>query len=378
LEYTDFPKLNIRLSRLGMGCMRFPRIKDSSGNSIIDEPESIRMVQYAIENGVNYFDTAYFYSGSEEVLGKALEAGLRKKAFIATKSPVRIIKRPEDFDTYLIESLKKLKTEYIDFYLLHGLGSNSWEKVKKFKLLDKMDIAKKEGRIKYIGFSFHDNLELFKEIIDSYSWDMSQIQLNFIGEYYQAGLEGLKYAASKNIGMVIMEPLFGGILGENVQPDIIEKWDSSGIKRTPAEWAFKWIANFKESNVILSGVSNMEQLKEDIEIFGKAFPNSMTEKEKQTIDKVKKLYEKMLKVKCTGCSYCLPCPSGVSIPGIFTFYNRAFLGNSVSSKLGYKTWFCNSKEDASQCNECGQCEKACPQNINIINNLKIAHEYLTS
>ncbi len=248
MQYKKFPKLNIKVSRFGMGCMRFPKKKNGGGKSTIDEPESIKMIQHAVENGVNYFDTAYVYKDSEAILGKALNGGLREKVFIATKSPVRNVKKPEDFNIYLDEPLKRLKTGYIDFYLLHGIDKNSWEKVKKLKLLDKLDIAKKEGKIRYKAFSFHDELKLFKEIIDSYDWDMCQIQLNFMGEYYQAGVEGLKYASSKDIGVVIMEPLLGGILGENVPQDIVEKWDSSGIKRSPAEWAFRWLANFPEAD----------------------------------------------------------------------------------------------------------------------------------
>ena len=361
-----------------MGCMRFPKKNNSVGKSITDELESIKMIQYAVENGVNYFDTAYVYKDSEAILGKALNGCLREKVFIATKSPVSIVEKPEDFDIYLDEELKRLQTEYIDFYLLHGLNKDSWKKAKKLKLLDKLDIAKKEGKIIYRAFSFHDDLKLFKEIIDSYSWDMCQIQLNFMGQYYQAGMEGLKYAASKDNGVVIMEPLFGGLLGENVPLDIVEKWDNSGIKRTPAEWAFRWLANFPEATVILSGVSTMEQLKEDIEIFDNAFLNSMTEKEKQTVEEVKKLYERKLKVRCTGCSYCMPCPSGVNIPGVFWHYNSAFMGDPEVWKEGYKSWFCNHKMDASQCSECGQCEEACPQHITVIDKLKVAHKYLIS
>ena len=378
MQYIKFPKLNIKVSRFGMGCMRFPKKKNSSVKSIIDEVESIKMIQYAVENGVNYFDTAYTYQGSEAILGKALSGGLRSRAFIATKSPVPIVKKPEDFGIYLDEELKRLQTEYIDFYLLHGLDKDSWKKTKKLKLLDKLDIAKKEGKIKYRAFSFHDDLKLFKEIIDSYNWDMCQIQLNFMGEHYQAGVEGLKYAASKGIGVVIMEPLLGGLLGENVPLDIVEKWNNSGIKRAPAEWAFRWIANFPEATVLLSGVSTMEQLKEDIEIFDNAFPNSTTEKETQTFEEVKKLYERKIKVRCTGCSYCMPCPSGVNIPIVFLQYNSAFMGNPEVQKERYKSWLCNSKMDASQCNECDQCEEACPQHITIIDELKVAHKYLLS
>ena len=285
MQYVEFPTLGIKLSRFGMGCMRLPKITDSKDGSVIDEQEAIRMIKYAIENGINYFDTAHAYPGSEEVLGKALSGGLREKVMIATKSPVWNIKKTKDFDILLAEELKRLQTDHIDFYLLHGLGKKSWEKVKELGLLKKLDETKKKGITKYAAFSFHDDLKLFKEIIDSYPWDMCQIQLNFLQEDYQAGVEGLRYAASKGIGVVIMEPLQGGLLGENVSRDIIEKWDSSGIKRSPADWAFKWVSNFPEATVILSGVSTMDQLKENISIFENALPDSLTDRELKHIKK---------------------------------------------------------------------------------------------
>jgi len=378
MQYTIFPKINIKVSRFGMGCMRFPKKTNETGKSITDEQESIKMIQYAIENGVNYFDTAYVYKDSEATVGKALNGGLREKIFLATKCPVDKVNKREDFDTLLDESLKRLQTGYVDFYLLHGINKNCWENIKKFKLLDKLDNAKKEGKITYKAFSFHDDLELFKEIIDSNSWDMCQIQLNYIGERFQAGVEGLKYAASKGIGVVIMEPLLGGLLAENVPTDIVEKWGSSGIERTPAEWAFRWLANFPEVTIILSGVSTMEQLKENIKIFEKAFPNSITEKEVEAFKEVKKLYEQKIKVGCTGCSYCMPCPSGVNIPGVLWQHNSAYMNDPELLKEGYESWFCHNKMDASQCTECGQCEEKCPQHIAIIDELKAAHEYLKS
>jgi len=378
MQYKIFPKLNIKVSRFGMGCMRLPKKKDETGKRITDEQESIKMIRYAIENGVNYFDTAYVYKDSEATVGKALNGGLREKVFIATKCPIDRVKKQEDFDTLLDESLKRLQTGYIDFYLLHGLNKSCWKNIKKFNLLDKLDNAKKEGKIIYRAFSFHDDLELFKEIIDSYNWDMCQIQLNFMGENFQAGVEGLKYASSKGIGVVIMEPLLGGILAENVPPDIVEKWNSSGIKRTPAEWAFRWLANFPEVTIILSGVSNMGQLKENVKIFERVFPNLITEKEAKTFGEVKRLYEEKLKVRCTGCSYCMPCPSGVNIPGVLWQYNSAYMNDPELLKEGYESWFCHNRMDASQCIECGQCEEKCSQHIAIMDELKAAHEYLKS
>lgn len=376
MQYVKFPTLGINVSRFGMGCMRFPKAGDGKGKSITDEAESIKMVRYAVYNGVNYFDTAHVYGDSEKVLGKALSGGLRQKVIITTKSPVFKIKKPEEFEKILAEELERLQTDYIDFYLLHALDKRSLEKVKKFGLLEKLDRAKKDGKIKYAGFSFHDDKNLFKEIIDSYKWDMCQIQLNFMGEDYQAGVEGLKYAASKEIGVVIMEPLLGGLLGENVPQDIVDMWNQSGIIRTPAEWGFRWIANFPEAIVILSGVSTMEQLKEDIKIFEDALPNSLTQKEIGIYKEIKKLYDSKLKVGCTGCAYCMPCPSGVDIPAVFRHYNNTFMGDPAVQRERYRSWLCAGEMDASQCSGCGQCEEECPQHIPIIDKLKEAHEHM--
>ena len=376
MQQNKFPTLGIDVSRFGMGCMRVPKTIDSKGKSIIDEAESIKMARYAIGNGINYFDTAYAYGNNEKVLGKALSGGLREKVIIATKSPVFKIEKSEEFEKYLAEELKNLQTSYIDFYLLHGLDKKGWEKVKKFGLLEKLDRAKKDGRIKYRAFSFHDDIELFKEIIDSYKWDMCQIQLNFMGEDFQAGVEGLKYAASNGIGVVIMEPLLGGILGENVPQDIVDGWNQSGIVRTPADWAFRWLANFPEVTVVLSGVSTMGQLKENIKIFENALPNSLTQKEIETFEGIKKLYDSKLKVVCTGCAYCMPCPSEVNIPAVFIQYNNTSMGDPAVWKERYKSFLYANETDASQCTECGQCEEQCPQHIPIIDKLKEAHEHM--
>ena len=308
MQYVKFPKLNIEVSRFRMGCMRFPKTEDAKGKSVIDEAESIRMIRYAVNNGVNYFDTAYVYGDSEKILRKALSGGLREKVFIATKCPVgnKHVKGPGDFRDILAEEMERLRTDHIDFYLLHGLSTNSWEKVKKLGLLDQLDRAKKEKKIKYAGFSFHDNVWVFKDIIDSYPWDICQIQLNFRGDEYQAGVEGMKYEASKGIGVVIMEPLFGGLLGENVPQDIVDKWNSSGIIRPPAEWAFRWVADFPEVTVVLSGISTMGQLRENIRIFEDALPGSLTPEESRVYKKINKLYDSRIKVGCTGSAYCLP------------------------------------------------------------------------
>jgi len=234
------------------------------------------------------------------------------------------------------------------------------------------------GKIKYPGFSFHDELPVFKEIIDSYDWKMCQIQLNILDQDYQAGVEGMRYAASKGIPVVIMEPLKGGRLAHNVPEDVQALWDQAETKRSPVEWAFRWLYNFPEITVILSGVSTMEQLKDNIEIFSKAAPNSMDEKELELVQKVKALYDSKIKVGCTGCNYCVPCPSGVEIPRIFSLYNDySIYGGSEEFKEWYKNLMDEGK-DASNCVECGQCESECPQHISIIERLKEAHEVLTA
>lgn len=382
MYYREFGNLGFKISTFGIGCMRLPLLLQPDGStdpSKIDEDEAIKMIRYGIDNGVNYIDTAYGYHGgnSEIVTGKALKDGYREKVKLATKLPVWLANSYEDFGKLLDEQLAKLQVDYIDFYLLHALNKNSWEKVKDMGVLEFLDKAVEAGKIKHPGFSFHDELPVFKSIIDSYDWKMCQIQLNFLDENYQAGVEGLRYAGSKNIPVVIMEPLRGGRLARNIPEDILKVWDSYHIKRSPVEWAFRWLYNFPEVTVILSGVSTMEQLKENIEIFKNAAPNSMTEEELELVAQVKAIYESRTKVDCTACNYCMPCPSGVDIPRIFSLYNTASMFNEYAEQSKHYERLIEENKDASNCVECSQCEGACPQNIAIIDMLKEAHEALT-
>ncbi|NLX70834.1 MAG: aldo/keto reductase [Clostridiales bacterium] len=382
MYYREFGNLGFKISTFGIGCMRLPLLLQPDGStdpSKIDEDEAIKMIRYGIDNGVNYIDTAYGYHGgnSEIVTGKALKDGYREKVKLATKLPVWLANSYEDFGKLLDEQLAKLQVDYIDFYLLHALNKNSWEKVKDMGVLEFLDKAVEAGKIKHPGFSFHDELPVFKSIIDSYDWKMCQIQLNFLDENYQAGVEGLRYAGSKNIPVVIMEPLRGGRLARNIPEDILKVWNSYHIKRSPVEWAFRWLYNFPEVTVILSGVSTMEQLKENIEIFKNAAPNSMTEEELELVAQVKAIYESRTKVDCTACNYCMPCPSGVDIPRIFSLYNTASMFNEYAEQSKHYERLIEENKDASNCVECSQCEGACPQNIAIIDMLKEAHEALT-
>lgn len=279
MEYRNFSKFEKPVSLFGIGCMRLPTVKKGN-ETVIDEAEAIKMIRYGIDHGVNYIDTAYMYHGgqSEVVVGKALADGYREKVFLATKSPVWMVKEYDDFERLLNEQLQKLNTDYIDFYLLHALNKERWDFIKSINVFDFMEKARASGKIKYICFSFHDNYDAFIDIIDSYDWDMCQIQLNIMDMHEQATVKGLKHAGSKGIPVVIMEPLKGGKLAISATPEIEAIWSKADVKRTPIEWAFRWLYNFPEIAVILSGVSNMEQLKDNIRIFSDAKANCMTEK----------------------------------------------------------------------------------------------------
>jgi predicted aldo/keto reductase-like oxidoreductase len=377
VQNVKFGKTDLMVSRFGMGCMRFPKTKAVDGSEIIDEKETIKMIRYAVDNGVNYFDTAYTYPGSEVVLGKALKDIDRNKVIIASKLPVWKVQSYQDCFRFLDEELKSLQTDYIDVYLLHNLTQSYWDMVKDFEGIKFLNKALEQGKIRYIGFSFHDHFKLFKEIVDSNDWDMCQIQLNILDEDYQAGIKGLKYAASKGLPVVIMEPLKGGKLVQYIPDKVRRIWNESGGKRTPAEWCFRWLYNMPEVTVVLSGVSDMKQLKENIEIFQKAQENVMNREEIELIERVKNAYKSLAGVGCTGCNYCMPCPEGVNIPQIFDLYNESKIMEQIeNSRNGYKNMMSEENNDASKCIECGNCEAQCPQNIPIIGKLKEIHEFL--
>lgn len=375
--YRKFGRTGENVSILGFGCMRFPILDNDTKK--INEVEATKMLRYAIDNGVNYVDTAYGYHGemSELVTGRALQDGYREKVYLATKLPSWRINTREDMDKYLNEQLRKLQTDYIDFYLLHGLSKERWENFTANGVFDFLDSIKKDGRAKYVGFSFHDQVEVFKEIVDAYDWSFSQIQFSFLDRKNQAGEEGLIYAYKRGLGVIIMSPLRGGELTTEVSSDIQEIWDSAKIKRTPAAWGLRYVWDYPEVGLLLSGMSTLAQVKENIATASEGHSSSLSEKEKQIIGKVKKTYEaNKIRVNCTTCEYCLPCPAGVNIPGCFTHYNSAFaLDANIQEVRRQYNVFMQEEAKASNCVECGKCEDLCPQSISIIKELKKVEQF---
>jgi uncharacterized protein len=367
--YRKMPKNGDELSILGFGCMRLPVME----NGTIDEKRAISQVRYAIDHGVNYVDTAWPYhmGESEPFLGRALASGYREKVKIATKLPSWMIKSREDMDLFLNAQLEKLNTDHIDYYLIHSLVGALWDKVAKLDVADFLEKAKADGRIINAGFSFHGSEEDFKRIVDAYPWTFCQIQYNFLDEKNQAGTEGLEYAASRGLGVVIMEPLRGGNLARMVPPAIEEIWDEAKEKHTPSEWALRWIWNHPEVTVVLSGMNEETHIKENLAVADKAYPNSLTEAELRLVKKVEYKYRKLMKAGCTGCRYCMPCPEGVDIPACFEAYNNLHMfGNADGAKFMYVVGLSGALSGgkpgfASLCVQCGQCLKKCPQNLEI-------------
>ncbi len=368
--YRKFGPTEEMVSILSLGCMRLPTIDEEPKN--IDEEKAIEMIRYSVDNGVNYVDTAYPYHGgmSEYLVGKALGDGYRERVYLATKLPSWLIESRGDMDKYLNEQLERLRTEYIDFYLVHTLNQRYWKNLRENGLFEFLDSILEDGRVKYVGFSFHDEVELFKEIVDAYDWTFCQIQYNFIDEDYQAGKEGLKYAAEAGLGIVIMEPLRGGRLASRVPGEIMDVWNSAEIKRTPVEWALRYLWNYGEISTVLSGMSTLEQIKENINYADEGLSSSLKEEEKELIFKVSQMYKEKIKVNCTVCKYCLPCPVGVAIPSAFELYNDAMMFGSIEDEKKRYNMLIKEEARASKCVECGECEEVCPQNIPIREKLR--------
>jgi predicted aldo/keto reductase-like oxidoreductase len=374
--YRTMKKTGDSLSVLGFGCMRLPQKKGQPGTGRIDEARATRQIRHAIDRGVNYLDTGMLYhmGRSEPFLGQVLTDGYREKVKIATKLPPWSVRVPGDMEKILSAQIEKLRTDRIDYYLLHGIVGESWKKMTAFHALEFLDRAKRSGRILHAGFSFHGDLELFKEIVDSYDWEFCQIQYNYLDEKNQAGRSGLEYAAGKDLGVVIMEPLRGGNLAKKI-PAVDKIWQESAVQRTPAEWALRWVWNHPGVTVVLSGMNDEKQVEENLRIADEAHPDSLTPDELLLVHKAEETYRGLMRAGCTGCHYCMPCPAGVDIPTCFEFYNNlGMFGEAGMTKINYvlRTGGLTSigRSFASLCKECGKCEKACPQGLPIHTLLK--------
>jgi predicted aldo/keto reductase-like oxidoreductase len=370
MKYRQFGKCDFKVSALGFGCMRLPIINDDVKQ--IDEEKAIDLIRYAIDNGVTYIDTAYpYHKGSSEiVVGKALKDGYREKVELATKLPTWLTNSYGDFNKYLDEQLEKLQTDHIDMYLLHALDKERWDKLVDLDIFKFIKNALGDGRIKQIGFSFHDKLDTFKEIIDAYDWDFCQIQYNFLDDNYQAGRQGLEYASKKGMAIVIMEPLKGGRLAKTPPISVKQLWGKSETPKTPADWALRWVWNHPEVTTVLSGMNSMEQITENMKTSETALPNSLSKKDLALIDNVKEQYNELIKVQCTACSYCMPCPVGVDIPKNFALLNEASMYDEQDSQSHAYNNDLTLKERAVSCVECGKCETLCPQHLEIRKHLK--------
>jgi len=374
MKYRKFNAAGLDVSLLGFGAMRLPILDNDM--SKIDEDEAIRMIRYAIDNGVNYVDTAYMYHGEhgEELVGKALADGYREKVFLATKMPPWSVNKPEDLETLFNDQLKKLQTDYIDFYLVHCVSESFWDKIQSLKMWDFIVKKREAGKVGYIGFSFHGSCpEFFKKALDEYPWDFCQLQVNYMDMDIQAGMEGFKYANSKNVPVVVMEPLKGGKLVDAVHPDIQGYWDSIGTDRTPAEWALRWVANLPGVLTILSGMTTMEHVEENLRVLSDAGEGMLSDAELAVIDKVAEKYRSLTAYQCTACNYCMPCTAGINIPQMMGFRNFYELYRNTEKMKGWE-YKINVGVEASACTECGKCEPLCPQHLEIMRAMKETKE----
>ncbi|MDR1398597.1 MAG: aldo/keto reductase [Treponema sp.] len=396
MQYRIYGKnLGFKVSALGMGCMRLPQIVDEvNGRAEVDKDKAFELIRYAVDHGVNYFDTAYGYhaKASEAVLGEALETfQCRDKVKIVTKQPFGVMSDlssgggktiKDNARRNLENTLAKLRTSYLDVYLIHAIGKSSWGDTKQEKIIEAYEQFRAEGLIRGIGFSYHGDFDCFKDVLSYYSWDMCQIQQNFIDVERETTVQGIRLAGEKGVALVIMEPLRGGLLATPPAPikALYEEYEreTGAPQRSAVEWAFRHLLNYPEVSVILSGTTTLAQLAEDIEIFSKpeSVPGCLTDGESELLSRVKTKYESLKAIPCTGCQYCMPCAQGVEIPGVFARYNDGMMfGNFDQPRRSYM-FTTRAGRDASKCVACGACEKKCPQGINIIDKLKTAHEKL--
>ncbi len=363
--------------------MRFP-----TDNGTIDEREAIRMLHAAIDGGVNYLDTAWPYHDgqSEPLVGRALAQGsYRGRVRVATKLPSWLIKSPADLDSYLDRQLDRLQLGTVDFYLLHALSRTYWDTLLEFDVLRWAERARAAGKIRYLGFSFHDSFDVFEEIVTAYAWDFCQIQYNYMNVNYQAGRKGLRLAARRGIPVVVMEPLLGGNLA-SAPPTVRTVWDRAAVRRSPAEWALQWLWDQPEVTTVLSGMSTMEQIEENLAAADRSKVGVLSEEERTLVRGAKSAFDELAAIPCTECRYCMPCPYGVNIPRNFAAYNKAEMYGNLSGARGEYAWMekafamglDKTDERAASCIQCRRCEPKCPQHIVIADEMQRVHSTLSA
>jgi len=376
--YRTNPKNGERLSQLGLGCMRLPR----SGNRI-DQEKATGIITAAIDNGINYFDSAYIYPGSEAALGNALAAiGKRDEVNIGTKLPHYMCNKAKDFDTMFQKQLERLQTGWVDYYHLHMLSNTgAWDRLKSIGAEQWLEKKRTEGEIRNIGFSFHGGREDFLSLLDVYDWGFCLVQFNYLDEKNQAGLAGVKAAHEKGMAVFIMEPARGGLLANNLPSDAALAFRNVNDSRKPADWAFRWVLNHPEVTMMLSGMNSVEMVAENAATADDAKPGALTEDELAAYRGAVAALTKSVRVPCTKCGYCMPCPNGVDIPECFSCYNNSYMLGRMSGIAQYMQVTGQTtpkRRDASKCNECGKCETLCPQKIQIPKELKRVKRRLLS
>jgi len=375
MQYRTLGKTGLNVSLLGMGCMRLPFINGDS-NQGVNRDAAIELLQFTADNGINYFDNAFGYHSreSEAILGEALE-NRREKVIYATKQPWWEMHDDSTIRLNLENTLKKLRTDYIDVYLLHRIIPEAWEDIQKREIFKFFEGFKREGLIRHIGFSYHGNFETFKEVVTKYPWEMCMVQQNMLDIENEVTQAGLEFAGDNGLGVTIMEPLRGG--GLAFAPASVKEIYSC-LPRTPAEWAFRHLVDTAQVSSIVSGMSSIEQVKENIAMFSQDSmkPGCLSQAEKETISAARDAYKSIISIPCTTCNYCVPCPTGVQIPGIFSQYNEFKMFEHCNNPRRVYMFTTRAGGDVSKCTDCGKCVKKCPQNINIPQELRIAHETL--
>ena len=383
MRYRTFGSLDFTPSALGFGAMRLPVLAGPDGRpdaARIDHEAATAMFRRAVDGGVNYVDTAWMYhsESSESWLGEALGGGYRDKVKVATKMPVWHVHAPGDFDRLLATQLERLRLDSVDFYLLHSLDERHWPMVLEQGQLAAAERALADGRIGHLGFSFHGTAELFPRILEATDlWEFCQLQLNYMDEEFQAGRRGVELAAARGLGVIVMEPVRGGMLAQHVPPRVQALWDAAPVQRTPAEWALQWVWSIPEVSFLLSGMTTIEQVEQNLEYADRSRPGLLTRPELDVVAQVRDVYRELSPIPCTACRYCLPCPRGVAIPDILGLLNDAHMyGDPARQRLQY-AWL-DEEARAGRCNACHDCEALCPQGIAIAGWMETAQSFLAS